>query len=281
VVERRFAVASMTGPCKACGAQVELSIPIEIDSNDKAAMCNWPQEPIKGLFCICGEQFPLNPFPEDFAYKLQNPGAGLLMQEVYSHLAKDDVFNETSALIDFVDGALAMQKPGLAYSLLAGVMRSHPEKWVVRSLREAMEIAAHASGDELVFVSGQMKPALEDFSDWCSRQKEQVPFRELFDVPVWSVIVCDVETKRPHRGTISGVIGEPPEPKTAAVICCRILSGVCKLRHEASEGVLSGESKALMTLRMVWPDLDQNIREGLSHDFNQLTNNEFKERYDF
>jgi len=158
-------------------------------------------------------------------------------------------------------------------------MRSYPEKWFDSRLREAMEIAAHASGNELVFVAGQMKPALEDFRDWSLLQKTQLPFRELFDVPVWSAIVCDIETKTPRQGTTSGVIGDLPNSETAATICCRILSGVCKLRHEASEGVLSGESKALTTLRMVWSDLDENVREGLTYLFNQSTNNEFKERY--
>jgi len=162
-VESRFAQASKAGPCKACGAPVELPIPIRISSNDRAALCNWPRESVENLFCICGEPFSLQPFPvvywgqdeialildgprkaaivlrmilswivdderwhayadkqvlvfghmEDFTYKLQHPGAALFMQEVYSSLAPDDVFDETSAMIDFVDGALAMQTPGL------------------------------------------------------------------------------------------------------------------------------------------------------------------------
>ena len=165
-MESRFAAATITGPCKGCGAEVELPIPIRINSSERDALCRWPKEPIVELFCVCGEPFPLGPFPvvywgkdevvlildgsrkadvilrmilswivdderwqaladkqalvfgsmEDFTSTLQT-SVQLYMQDIHSLLAPEDVFWETNALIEVVDGALESQKPGLAYSL--------------------------------------------------------------------------------------------------------------------------------------------------------------------
>ncbi|WP_271592241.1 hypothetical protein [Bradyrhizobium sp. CCBAU 65884] len=215
---------------------------------------------------------------DDFTYALRT-NAPTLMEDIYSQLTPRDAFFETNALIEVVDGALKSQRPELAYGLLANVMRSFPAKWNDQELRDTMEIAAHACGDELVFVDGQMKHAVADFNDWSSLQMEQVPFRELLDVPIWSIIVCDVETKTPRRETTTNVIGEPASPDAAAVLCCQVLSAVCQLRTDAPMVIRTGEDRALKTLRIVWPELDQNVREALSRHFNLTTNNEFIERY--
>jgi len=53
---------------------------------------------------------------EDFTSTLQT-SVQLYMQDIHSLLAPEDVFWETNALIEVVDGALESQKPGLAYSL--------------------------------------------------------------------------------------------------------------------------------------------------------------------
>jgi hypothetical protein len=216
---------------------------------------------------------------EDFAYKLENPSADLFLQDAYSMLGPDDVFMETSALLDFVDAALSTQKCVLAYCLLANVIRSCPPKWTNQDLREALEVAANACGDEMIAMSGRSVAALEDFNDLRSVQMKQIPFEELLDAPVWSASVCDVETKRPREGTSSGVMGEAPNREIAAIICCSILTCIETLRNDTSEGAWSGESKAAMTLRMVWPNLDQDFRETLFREFSLLTNNEFRKRY--
>jgi hypothetical protein len=219
---------------------------------------------------------------EDFSYLLQNPGTRVFMQDVYSLLAPADAFCETGAVIDFADGALAIDEPAMAYSLLASVMRSFPEKWADKRLREAMEVSAHACGDTPVMLSGQSITALRHFEEWRAQQEQQMSFRELLRVPVWSNIICDIDTNTPRKGTSSGVTQEPTTAETAVRICCMVLAGVCHLgaiRARPYEGTLSPEDKALETLRMFWEDLDQNTRDQLSRHYNIVTCYEFAHRY--
>ena len=219
---------------------------------------------------------------EDFAYFLRND-AGCFVTDVRSRVIPH-WDHEIVALTQFLDDALRLDEPLLAYGVLAALIESHSEFYLAQELREALELVANASGDEPL-EPGSSMTALAHFEHLQSELEEHRPFPELdrFDIRFETPLA--VETGKPIEGSYNGVDQKSPEPFAVCEVCCRLLSGVLDLRNLAEEkgrqlsSALRAEAKAAMKLRSFWPSLADSERDALSRAFSKVTGLDLQRAY--
>jgi hypothetical protein len=128
---------------------------------------NFPKPSLVRVFCSV----------DDLSYVLREAKAESLYSDVRSRLTPHWDF-EVIALTQFLDDALALDEPVLAYGLLAGLIESHVGFFFIQQISDALELIAHACGDE-PFSSRIPMTALEHFEHLKSELDAYRPFREL------------------------------------------------------------------------------------------------------
>lgn len=183
---------------------------------------------------------------------------------------------ELIALTQFLDCALELGEPTLAYAVLAGIIESYPELLKDENLREALELIAHASGPAQ-FLPDDASTALEHFQRLQSHLPEDPSFASLDSFSIQFETVCDKDTGRPLPESFNGVAQEAPPTLSVCDVCCRVLCGTIILRTiaqdrdppvEVSHG---GEDKSRLQLKALWPSLTANEQHHLSQAFEELT----------
>lgn len=183
---------------------------------------------------------------------------------------------ELIALTQFLDCALELDEPTLAYTFLAGIIESYPELLGDQRLREALELIAHASGPEQ-FLPDNPSTALEHFQDVQSQLLENRPFASLDPFIIQFETVCDKDTGRPLPESFNGISQEAPTSFSVCDLCCRVLCGTIILRTIAqdrqppAEVSHSGEDKCRRQLKALWPSLNAEEQHYLAQAFDGLT----------
>jgi hypothetical protein len=85
-------------------------------------------------------------FIDALGYVLREPKAQFLYNNIPSQMTPH-WDSEVITLNRFLDDALALNAPVLAYGVLAGVVQSHVDFFSIQEIRDAMELIAHACGD--------------------------------------------------------------------------------------------------------------------------------------
>lgn len=217
------------------------------------------------------------------SYVLREAKARSFYTDIRSRLTPHWDF-EVIALTQFLDDALALNEPVLAYGLLVDLIKSYVDFYSIQEIRDALELIAHACGDE-PFSSRTPMTALEHFEHLKSEFDEHRPFRELDRFDIIFETPLSVETGGPIKGTFNAVVQNPPERFAVSDVCCRLLCGVTFLRHFADgsgqqlSGALTAEGKAEMTLRSHWTDLEISQRAAISQVFNKVTGLDLAQTY--
>src|SRR5262249_51966665 len=138
---------------------------------------------------------------EALGYVLQHPDGDVLAQDIKSQMGQHWDF-EVIALTQFADDALRLEEPVLAYSVLTKLIESYPDLFSIKDLRDAMQLSAHACGDESLSQTSEMT-GRQHFGRLRSAWNEQRPFRELDRFEIRHETPLSVETGRPIEGSFS------------------------------------------------------------------------------
>jgi len=221
---------------------------------------------------------------DDFAYLMCNPDAGAFYRDVKSQVTPFwDA--EVIALTQFADDALRLDEPIVAFGMLSRLVETYPEFLSNTGLRDAVNVVAHACGDE-PFSSDAPATALDHFKSLKAEWDEQRPFRELDQFEIRAEVPLNMQTGSPVRGTFNCILQEPPDVTAICAVCCMLLSGVETLRQcvaerqTSLESSLTAEAKAAMTLKHSWHALDEPRRHMLSQWFCDVTGRQLSRQYD-
>jgi hypothetical protein len=165
----------------------------------------------------------------ELSYVIRHPECSLFRVDLRGRITR--VWDEESlALVELADAALQRNAPGLAYVILAGVVQENAEFFFIPSIRDALELTAHAAGDAPLGNDANQS-ALDDYDSMVAALHPHRPSPELDDYTIWHDVPLDINTEQPLLNQAGNhVVQNPPPLFDQYKIWLRILTAGAMVR---------------------------------------------------
>lgn len=212
----------------------------------------------------------------ELSYVIRHPECSLLRVDLKGRITRSWDY-EALALLEVADAALQRDAPSLAYIILAGVVQENAEFFFIPSIRDALELTAHAAGDApLGHYEGPN--ALDDYNSMVAVLHPQRPSPELDNYRIWHDAPLDINTDQPLADQAGNcVIQNSPPLFDQYKIWLRVLVSGAMIRGVPSPGgrqfgpMQPKESLIEARTRANWGRLESHERDHLDQYFKEIS----------